>query len=117
MLRVKIFQFLRALNALAASYMAGKWAVGYAFQERGYDAVGSEYMFALATYLIVFKVSGFLFVRKKKKEVCCDGSQKDGRRMKRTAGSRDLHSLLCGEYISRKPDIGSGMNTEGSMKC
>lgn len=77
MLRVKIFQFLRALNALAASYMAGKWAVGYAFQERGYDAVGSEYMFALATYLIVFKVSGFLFVKKKKREVFCDDSQKD----------------------------------------
>lgn len=67
MLRVGICQFLRALSALAASYMAGKWAVGYTFQERGYDAIGSEYMFALAIYLIVFKVSGFLFVKKKKR--------------------------------------------------
>ena len=77
MLRVGMCQFLRALNALAASYMAGKWAVSYTFQERGYDAVGSEYMFALAIYLIVFKVSGFLFVKKKKREVFCDDSQKD----------------------------------------
>ncbi len=77
MLRVEICQFLRALSALAASYMAGKWAVGYTFQVRGYDAIGSEYMFALAIYLIVFKVSGFLFAKKKKKEVFCGGSQKD----------------------------------------
>lgn len=77
MLRVGICQFLRVLNALAASYMAGKWAVSYTFQERGYDAVGSEYMFALAIYLIVFKISGFLFVKKKKREVFCDDSQKD----------------------------------------
>lgn len=78
MLRVGICQFLRALYALAASYLAGKWAVGYTFQERGYDAVGSEYVFALAIYLIVFQASGFLLGRKRKREVfCSDDRQKD----------------------------------------
>ena len=77
MLRVGICQFLRALYALAASYMAGKWAVGYTFQERGYDAVGSEYVFALAIYLIVFQASGFLFGKIKKREVLRSGGQKD----------------------------------------
>lgn len=29
----------------AVTYMAGKWAIRYAYLERGYDAVGGEYLF------------------------------------------------------------------------
>lgn len=30
---------------LSVTYMAGKWAIHYAYLERGYDAVGGEYIF------------------------------------------------------------------------
>lgn len=33
--------------ALAVTYMVGKWAIRYAYLERGYDAVGGEYLFIL----------------------------------------------------------------------
>ena len=30
---------------LAVTYMAGKWAIRHAYPERGYDAIGGEYLF------------------------------------------------------------------------
>ena len=34
-----------AVYVMAVTYMAGKWAIRYAYLERGYDAVGGEYLF------------------------------------------------------------------------
>lgn len=36
-----------ASYVLTVTYMAGKWAVHYAYLERGYDAIGGEYLFIL----------------------------------------------------------------------
>lgn len=34
-----------AVYVVAVTYMAGKWAIRYAYLERGYDAIGGEYFF------------------------------------------------------------------------
>lgn len=34
-----------AVYVTAVTYMAGKWAIHYAYLERGYDAVGGENLF------------------------------------------------------------------------
>lgn len=34
-----------AVYVLAVTYMAGRWAIHYAYMERGYDAIGGEYLF------------------------------------------------------------------------
>ena len=49
-----------ALYVLAVTYMAGKWAIHYAYLERGYDAIGGEYLFipmvAWAAYKLINKI-------------------------------------------------------------
>ena len=34
-----------AVYVLAVTGMAGRWAIRYAYLERGYDAIGGEYLF------------------------------------------------------------------------
>lgn len=36
---------IAAVYVLSVTYMAGRWAIRYAYLERGYDAVGGEYIF------------------------------------------------------------------------
>ncbi len=46
-----------AVYVVAVTYMAGKWAIRYAYLERGYDAIGGEYLFipmvAWAAYKLI----------------------------------------------------------------
>lgn len=46
---------------LAVTYAFGKWAFHYAYLERGYEAVGSEYLFVLAVYWVAWKAINYLF--------------------------------------------------------
>lgn len=54
-------QLVEAGFALAVTYAAGKWAVQYAYIERGYEAVGGEYIFILAVYWVAYKLIQFVF--------------------------------------------------------
>lgn len=48
-------------NAIAIVYsllitvLLGKWAIFTAYIERGYEAVGGEYMFILVVYVVAYK--------------------------------------------------------------
>lgn len=66
---------------LSVTYMVGKWAIHYAYLERGYDAVGGEYILiptvamaayeAISIFLDVLEDSGYV-VRGYKKR--CGGT-------------------------------------------
>lgn len=46
---------------LAVTFMTGKWAVGYAYKERGYDAVGGEYGLIFLICLLAWNVINYMF--------------------------------------------------------
>jgi len=54
-------QLVEAGIALVVTYVAGKWAVQYAYIERGYEAVGGEYIFILAVYWAAYRFIRFVF--------------------------------------------------------
>lgn len=41
---------------LSVTYMAGKWAIEYAYMERGYEAFGGEYLFIPMVAWLSYKV-------------------------------------------------------------
>ncbi len=60
------YQLTAVMGALAVTVIVGKWAIYYAYLERGYKAVGGEYLLILVTYLMVHKgIHYFLNWRKK----------------------------------------------------
>ena len=54
-------QIIEIVYALIVTYAVGKWAIHFAYQERGYDAVGGEYLFILAAYWVAYKTIHYLF--------------------------------------------------------
>lgn len=62
MIRTPLFrQFLEVGYALAVTYAVGSWAVHYAYLERGYKAVGGEYLLILMAYWGALKTIHYLF--------------------------------------------------------
>lgn len=52
---------LELFYSFAVSYFVGTWAVDYAYKERGYFAIGSEYLLIGMTFAICFwAISNFL---------------------------------------------------------
>lgn len=56
-----IHRIIAALYALAAACLAGKWAICYAYEERGYMAAGGEYFFIIAVFAGTYKIMVLLF--------------------------------------------------------
>lgn len=58
-----------AIYVLSVTYMMGKWAQYYAYLERGYVAVGGEYLFILMVAWIAYKaICKFLDVLEEKED-------------------------------------------------
>lgn len=66
------------LYSLVVTFMAGEWAVKYAFMERGYKAVGGEYLFIVAVSLSAYKVINIFLNELEDKNY--DDGRKDNRR-------------------------------------
>lgn len=47
--------------ALAVTFGIGKWAFRYAYLERGYDAVGGEFVLVLIAFCVAYRVIHFFF--------------------------------------------------------
>ena len=76
-----------AVYVMAVTYMAGKWAIRYAYLERGYDAVGGEYLFIPMVAWAAYKLIN-IFLNVLEDEMYAEtGSEKTGGRG--TAGIRD----------------------------
>ncbi len=58
---MKKYHIISAIYSLAITYMVGKWAINVAYMERGYEAVGSEYMLILITYVVAWRSCNKLF--------------------------------------------------------
>ncbi len=53
----QIFKSVIAIAySLAVTFMAGKWAFDYAYMERGYEAIGGEYLFVPMAAWVAYKV-------------------------------------------------------------
>ena len=61
MMREFFRQFFAALLAMAAAFQAGNWAISYAFEHRGYQAAGGEYLFIPIVYFGVYTAVIYLF--------------------------------------------------------
>ncbi len=61
MLKVFMRQFMLTVMALAATILAGDWAVRYAYENRGYKAVGGEYLFIFIIYMMAYVGSNWLW--------------------------------------------------------
>lgn len=61
MLKRLIRQLMQAAMAMAVTFQAGNWAVRYAYENRGYEAAGGEYLFIPIVYLGVYAGSCWLF--------------------------------------------------------
>ncbi|MDE7311713.1 MAG: hypothetical protein K2N87_08910 [Eubacterium sp.] len=55
MLKGFVRQLVQIGLAMAAIFWAGNWAVRYAYENRGYDAIGGEYLFIPVVYLGVYE--------------------------------------------------------------
>ena len=72
---------------LAVTYMAGKRAIRYAYLERGYDAIGGEYLFIPMVAWAAYKLIN-IFLNVLEDEMYAEtGSEKTGGRG--TAGIQD----------------------------
>lgn len=72
---------------LTVTYMAGKWAIRYAYLDRGYDAIGGEYLFIPMVAWAAYKLIN-IFLNVLEDEMYAEtGSEKTGGR--ETAGIRD----------------------------
>lgn len=56
-------QMIEVDCALAATYLVGRWAVQCAYVERGYRAVGSEWLLIILVYLGTYKAVCVVFGR------------------------------------------------------
>ena len=50
-----------ALYTLEVAFVVGKWAVGYAYRERGYDAAGGEYCLVLLACWLAWGIINYFF--------------------------------------------------------
>ena len=80
-------KFLRNVAAfvytLAVTLSAGKWAVCMAYLERGYEAVGGEYLLALIVCWVEWKIINCFFDALEDLEYEQKGKQGRGRRTSR----------------------------------
>lgn len=63
-------QLITTGYALLVSGFIGKWAINYAYLERGYQAMGGEYIFIFITYLIAHKVMNNFINILKEAKIC-----------------------------------------------
>jgi len=49
------WELIETAGAAAATYRAGKWVVACAYLERGYDAVGGEYLILPVFYWLAYQ--------------------------------------------------------------
>ena len=76
-----------AVYVVEVTYMAGKWAIRYAYLERGYDAIGGEYFFIPMMAWAAYKLIN-IFLNVLEDEMYAEtGSEKTGGRG--TAGLRN----------------------------
>lgn len=54
-------QLIETAYALAITIAVGKWAIHYAYLERGYESVGGEYLLILVAYWVAYKTIQILF--------------------------------------------------------
>lgn len=60
--RFKIFirRFIQDMITMAITVPAGNWAVRYAYENRGYPAIGGEHLFIPVVFLVVYIGCGWL---------------------------------------------------------
>lgn len=62
---MRVISIIRMLIEVAYSfivtYAIGKWAFYYAYMERGYEAMGGEYLLIPVTFYLAYKIIHFLF--------------------------------------------------------
>lgn len=49
-----LLMMLEMYYSLSLTYFVGKWAIAYAYRERGYEAYGGEYLLILLTFFTSF---------------------------------------------------------------
>lgn len=76
-----------AVYVMAVTYMAGNWAIHCAYLERGYDAVGGEYLFIPMVAWAAYKLINIFLNELEEERYAETGSEKAGGRG--TAGLRD----------------------------
>lgn len=59
--KAAMFFALELLYSLSVTYFFGKWAVAYAYAERGYEAFGGEYLLILLCFITSFYAIRKLF--------------------------------------------------------
>lgn len=61
MIVIRIRDLVSAVYTILVTYAIGKWAFHYAYLERGYKAVGGEYILLLMTCWLAWKTINYLF--------------------------------------------------------
>ena len=56
-----IRKLIEACCVLAVTYLAAMWSLRYAYQTRGYEAVGGEYLFILMVCRLSYRAVAGLF--------------------------------------------------------
>lgn len=54
-------ELIVAIWTLLVTFAIGKWALHIAYIERGYEAVGGEYLLIIMAYLLAWKSINYLF--------------------------------------------------------
>lgn len=55
---------LELFFSYSVTFFVGKWAIEFAYQERGYEAVGGEYLLIIMTYMFSFWLIRKFFERR-----------------------------------------------------
>lgn len=51
---------IKLLAALSVAAISGAWAIQKAYEDRGYKAIGGEYLFILFTFIVTYWIMGYL---------------------------------------------------------
>lgn len=51
---------IKFLVALSVAFTSGVWAIQKAYADRGYRAVGGEYLFILFTFIVTYWIMGYV---------------------------------------------------------
>lgn len=81
-----IRNFLEAVYTLAITIAVGKWAINYAYLERGGRAIGGEYLLVLITCWVAYKAIHHLF------EILEELERERNRKKGRSRGTVGLHN-------------------------
>jgi hypothetical protein len=83
-----IRELLEVAYSLAITIAVGRWAINYAYLERGYKAVGGEYLLILMTYWVASKAIQYLFDTLEELEDERNRQKRRGRRTVRVRNHR-----------------------------